>query len=158
TITIGNPTISTQPTGSTISSGQTAMMSVVAAGSGTLSYQWYSGTSGTTTSPIGGPTSSSYTTPTLTTGGNYHHCAGVSNAYGTGDSSTATVTVAGAPTITQQPSSSSICSGTTQTLKAKATTSSGTLDYQWYTGASGNTSSPAGTCTGLASGVQCSYT
>src|ERR1043166_3059361 len=41
------------------------MLSVTASGSG-LSYQWYVGTSGNTGNPIGGATSSSYTTPSLT--------------------------------------------------------------------------------------------
>ena len=55
----------------TIASGQTATMSVAATGTAPLTYQWYVGTSGTTTSPIAGATASSYTTPALTTTTSY---------------------------------------------------------------------------------------
>jgi hypothetical protein len=57
----GAPAITTQPQSQTIASGQRATLSVVVSGSG-LSYQWYVGTTGTTTSPIAGATASSYTT------------------------------------------------------------------------------------------------
>ena len=63
------PGISTQPQSQTIASGQTATMSVVATGAQPLAYQWYAGASGNTASPIGGATSSSYTTPALTSRG-----------------------------------------------------------------------------------------
>ncbi|MBK8476249.1 MAG: hypothetical protein IPL39_08000, partial [Opitutaceae bacterium] len=52
-ITIASaPTITTQPLPKTINSGQTASLSVVATGTAPLTYQWYSGTSGTTTQPV----------------------------------------------------------------------------------------------------------
>ena len=66
------------------------MLTVVATGSGTLTYQWYQGTSGSGT-PIGGATSSSYTTPALTSTTNYW--VRVSNGAGTADSNTATIAV-----------------------------------------------------------------
>ena len=66
-------------------------MSVTASGTDPLSYQWYIGTSGTTTNPIGGATGSSYTTPALTSTTSYW--VRVSNSVGTADSNTATVTV-----------------------------------------------------------------
>src|SRR6266550_4138680 len=48
------PSIAQQPSGSTIASGATAQLSVNAAGTGPLSYQWYSGASGNTSSPVSG--------------------------------------------------------------------------------------------------------
>ena len=53
-------------------------MSVVATGSAPLSYQWYVGMIGSTASPIGGATSSGYTTPALI--GNTRYWVRVSNA------------------------------------------------------------------------------
>jgi hypothetical protein len=85
------PSITTQPLSQTIASGSTATMSVIAGGSATLTYQWYVGPSGNTSSPIGGATSSSFTTPPLTTTTSYW--VRVSNSFGTADSNTATITV-----------------------------------------------------------------
>jgi hypothetical protein len=85
------PTISDEPDSQTISSGNAATMTVVASGTPVLTYQWYEGSSGTTTTLISGATSGSYTTPTLTSTTQYW--VRVSNVYGTDDSATATITV-----------------------------------------------------------------
>ena len=85
------PSITTQPLSQAIASGSTATLSVTATGSPTLTYQWYAGPSGTTSSPIGGATASSYTTPPLTTAASYW--VRVSNAFGTANSNTATISV-----------------------------------------------------------------
>jgi len=84
-----NPVITFHPANTTILSGQTANLSVTATG-GSLSYQWYQGTSGTTTTPVG-TDSPNYTTPNLTATTSYW--VRVSNIIGTADSNTATVTV-----------------------------------------------------------------
>jgi hypothetical protein len=57
--------ITAQPLSSTINATQTASLSVTATGGG-LTYQWYEGTSGTTTTPVSGATAATYTTPALT--------------------------------------------------------------------------------------------
>ena len=54
---VGPPTITTQPAPLTVTVGQTATFTVAATGTGTLSYQWYRGTT-----PIPSATSASYTT------------------------------------------------------------------------------------------------
>jgi subtilisin-like proprotein convertase family protein len=84
------PSITSQPSSPPIQAGRSATLSVVASGSG-LSYQWYVGSSGTTTSPISGATSSSYTTPALFSTTSYW--VQVTNVSGSANSSTATVTV-----------------------------------------------------------------
>jgi hypothetical protein len=99
-VPLAAPSISTHPQSQTIPSGQTATMSVVASGTG-LSYQWYAGSSGTTTSPIGGATSSGYTTPALTTTSSYW--VRVSNSGGSADSNTATITVTVTSGFTDDP-------------------------------------------------------
>jgi len=85
------PKITMHPKGQTISSGSKAILSVAAEGAGSLSYQWYSGTTGKTANPIGNATSDSYTTPSLTTEASYW--VRVSNAYGRADSNTAVIKV-----------------------------------------------------------------
>jgi hypothetical protein len=85
------PVITTPPQSQVIASGQTATLNVAATGTAPLTYQWYLGTSGTTTTPIAGATASSYTTPTLTSTTSYW--VRVANGSGTADSAAATITV-----------------------------------------------------------------
>ena len=85
-----NPAITIQPASQTIASGSTATLTVTASGEEALSYQWYQGISGDTTTPVG-TNSASFTTPVLTSTTNYWVRA--SNAVGTADSNTATINV-----------------------------------------------------------------
>jgi uncharacterized protein YkwD len=161
------PTITTQPLNQTQDSGHTAIVSVQATGTDPLSYQWYLGTSGVTSSPIQDATSSSYHTPLLTSTTSYW--VRVSNVAGSVDSATATITISAsapspspspsptptptpspspsptpggvAPAIASQPQSQSISSGQTATLSVSAI-GTAPLSYQWYMGPSGSTSSP----------------
>jgi len=98
---IGAPTITTHPASQAINPGQTASLSVVASGNPTLSYQWYQGTSGNTSTPVG-TNSDSYTTPALFTTTSYWVL--VTNGSGSADSNTATITVQkkARPQITSQ--------------------------------------------------------
>jgi len=83
------PAITTQPASQTVTAGQTATFSVVATGTGPLSYQWKR--NGTT---LSGATSASYTTPaTTTTDSGSTYSVTVSNSAGSVDSSAATLTV-----------------------------------------------------------------
>lgn len=74
------PTISVQPVAQNVNKGSSATLSVTATGSGTLSYQWYSNTSSTTSGAtvIVGADESSYTVPTSSEGTIYYYCV-VSN-------------------------------------------------------------------------------
>ena len=85
------PTITTQPTNQDIAWAQTAALTVMASGTAPVTYQWYSGTSGNTSTPIRGATSNSYTTPPLIS--DTRHWVRVLNAGGSVDSITATVSV-----------------------------------------------------------------
>ena len=145
------PTLTTQPASQTITSGQTATLSVAADGTTPLSFAWYMGPSGSTSSPVNGATSKTFTTAALTATTSFW--VRVSNAAGAVDSATATITVtppppAGtAPSIAAQPQSQTINSGQTATLSVGAG-GTGPLSYQWYQGSSGATSSPIGGATG----------
>lgn len=85
------PVFTTHPASRTTSSGTSVTLTAVASGLPAPTYQWYEGTSGTTTNPISGATNASYTTPTLTTTTSYWVRA--TNSMGSADSNTATVTV-----------------------------------------------------------------
>src|SRR6266550_4480250 len=85
----GAPSITAQPTGQTVTVGQTATFTVAATGTAPLSYQWKKNSVA-----IAGATSSSYTTPATTSSDNgAQFTVVVSNAAGSSTSSAATLTV-----------------------------------------------------------------
>ena len=135
------PSITVQPQGQSIVSGQSATLSVTASGTTPLSYQWYEGAApgGTV---LGGEVSATYTTPALSASTSYW--VQVTNACGTVNSGTAAVSVGPclAPSITAQPQSQTIPSGLTATLSVTAG-GSAPLSYQWYEG-----TNPGGTAIG----------
>jgi hypothetical protein len=139
--------ITTQPNSPTIAPGGSAALTVVAAGTAPISYQWFTGTSGNTGSPIFNATNASVTaSPTVTTS----YWVRVSNSCNTigNNSTTAVVTVSAscpAPAITTQPVSVSAPIGTTATLNVIATVTGTTIQYQWYKGAKGDLSTKVGT-------------
>ena len=95
TIRVTAPTplsLTQQPQPTTIFSGQTTTLSVVATGSTPYTYQWYQGASGDTSTPVG-TNSASFTTPALSETSSYW--VRVSNDLSPGgvDSDAATVTV-----------------------------------------------------------------
>ena len=123
------PTITTQPANQTVTAGQTATFTVVAAGTAPLTYQWQKNGANLT-----GATSASYTTPATTTAdsGSTFRVV-VANTAGTVTSAAATLTVtaaAVAPTITTPPANQTVTAGQTATFTVVA---GGTapLSYQW---------------------------
>ena len=122
------PSITSQPENQSVAADQTATFSVLASGSGTLSYQWNKNGSNIT-----GATSSSYTTPAASIADNgAKYSVSVSNSVGTVTSNTATLEVvakAVAATITTQPADQSVITGQTATFLVKAAGTS--LRYQW---------------------------
>ncbi len=134
------PQILSQPQSVSIQAGQSATLSTSASGTAPT-LQWYAGTSGDTSHPVPGGTGSSLVvTPSTTTS----YWVRATNACGSDDSQTATVTVSAvcaSPSITTQPQSVTITTGQSATLSAGA---AGTppLSYQWYQGPVGDTSHP----------------
>ena len=98
------PSITTQPSSVTITTGQTATFSVTATGTAPLSYQWsQNGTA------ISGATSSSYTTPAETTSASgAQFTVVVSNSVGSATSNAATLTVNAPPPGALTPSTTSL--------------------------------------------------
>jgi hypothetical protein len=135
------PAISSQPASVTINSGGTTILTTTASGTPAPTFQWYVGTSGSTSNPVSGATSASFTTPPLNTTTNYW--ARATNSAGTADTNTATITVNQPAAITTGPNPVTIDSGASTTLSV---TAAGTapLTYQWYQGASGVNTTPVG--------------
>jgi hypothetical protein len=140
------PQISVQPTGSTISSGGTASLSVTATGTASLSYQWYIGNPSNTAQPVpGGTTASIMVSPSSTT--TYWvrvtgQCAPPADSIG------ATVTVqvtqmCTSPTITLQPQDQSVISGNSANLNMGYIGTTGMVN--WYKGTPTDTSNLVGT-------------
>jgi len=151
TVTVCNPAIGTQPQSAVITSGSQKTLTVAATGTGPLTYQWYTGNSGTTTNPISNATGTSYTTPALTSTTTYWvqvkspNDASCSTNYT--NSAAATVTVCSPPNITYQPQNG-ILTYSTQPATITVNATGQGLTYQWYEGASGVTTSPVSNATG----------
>ncbi len=92
---VTGPSITTQPASQEVQSGTAVVLSVAASGDD-LTYQWYTGNSGDTSSAIAGATGSTLTTGALTASTSFW--VQVTNAGGTSDSDTAVITIA-APTV-----------------------------------------------------------
>jgi|GEM_PF-1085678 len=123
------PTITTPPANQTVTAGQTATFTVVAAGTAPLGYQWQKNGAN-----IAGAASASYTTPaTTTTDSGSTFDVVVTNAAGTVTSSAATLTVnpaAVAPTITMAPVNQTVTAGQAATFTVVAA-GTAPLSYQW---------------------------
>lgn len=138
------PSIATQPQNKTITPPATSTsLSVTATGSGPLTYQWFSGNSGDTSTPSIGTTNPITVSPTATAS-YWVRVTGQCDPR-TVDSNAATVTVApcAPPQISSFSSDRTISEGTATQLTVTAT-GTATLHYQWYIGPPGNTTQPTG--------------
>ncbi len=145
TVTAANvpPTIVTQPTGQDVTVNAGASFTVVATGSGTLSYQWYWIPAGQLVgNQVFGATSATYNVPlslTAITDDQDQYYVVVSNAYGQATSTDAKLAVGAGILITQQPQTAYVTEGDAATFTVTAT-SILPLSYQWL-------SAPAGSST-----------
>ncbi len=139
-----SPNITTTSGGGNVTQGNTRQLSVSATGTAPLTYQWYQGENGDTSTPVG-TNSSTYTTPPVNTVMKFW--VKVSNSCGFANSATITVTPVDnqctPANITVEPLSQTIAPNGTATLTVNAT---GTLPltYQWFQGPVGDTSTPVG--------------
>jgi hypothetical protein len=138
------PSISQQPIGSTITSGNSAQLSVGATGTPTLTYQWYAGASGNTSTPVnGGAAAAILVSPAITTS---YWVRVTGQCVPAADSVAATITVnpaiCPAPLIINQPQDQAALSGTTVALTVGFIGVSPTIT--WFQGAKGDTSKQAG--------------
>lgn len=136
---VADPVITAQPTTtqSLCQSPAANEISVTATGGvGTLSYQWYSNTTNSTTSGtiIANATAAAYTPTANTVGTIYYYCIITTPASGCSvTSNTAQVIVISAPYVSTQPQPQTLCFGATPaSLTAAYTNGTGTPTYQWY--------------------------
>jgi hypothetical protein len=125
---LATPSVATEPTDQTVTVGQTATFSVVAAGSAPLNYQW--NRNGTA---ITSATSASYTTPaTIASDDGAQFTALISNEVGrvTSNPVSLHVKVRVAPSITTQPANQTVTAGQTATFTVVAN-GTAPLSYQW---------------------------
>ncbi|MBW3671655.1 MAG: hypothetical protein KY432_08290, partial [Acidobacteria bacterium] len=136
TVALCEPVITSPPKGKVIGPGETTTLTVGATNANT--YHWYQGQSGNTTRPAG--TGSILTVaPSQTTS----YWVRVGNSCGFVDSDPVTVQVLQCPPplIVQQPADIDLQTAEKATLQVVAS-GTGELAYQWYRGASGDTSNP----------------
>lgn len=141
TMRICVPTFTAHPASVMINSGQSTTLTAAANTTG-VKYQWYIGSTGVTTAPVSGATQATYTTPALSSATNYWVRA-TGSCGATTDSATATVSICQPAAITAHPQNASIVLGAQATLTVAATGTE--LNYQWYQGAAGVTTTPVGT-------------
>jgi hypothetical protein len=132
--------ITTGPAASSVGTGTSATMSVVASGTQPITYQWYEGASGIITKPVG-TNSPSFTSDPLTA--NTSFWVKVTNRVNNvgAISKAAAVSVIQPASIVTQPQSVTILSGKSAKLLV-AGGGTAKLAYQWYQGLSGDTSKP----------------
>lgn len=122
------PTIMSHPASLSVLAGDPASFTVVATGTGPISYQWIRDGNGIT----GAPWTPTYTLEvTVEADNGAKFWSMVSNAYGTVASNPAILTVTtDPPVITTQPAAQAVTAGQTATFTVVAT-GNGPLAYQW---------------------------
>jgi len=123
------PTISSQPQDQSVFTSQNATFTVVASGTGPLSYQWYYNDTTLITNATG--PSLTITNAQLTDAGGYSVL--VTNAFGSAQSGDANLTVSTptAPSVINQPQDLTVLPGQSATFTVTAA-GSAPLAYQWY--------------------------
>jgi hypothetical protein len=122
------PIILVQPLSLSVLNLDVATFTVVASSGTTMTYQWYKNGNG---NPIPGAASATYTILSVTPADQGRYYVKVSNAYGTVQSSSATLSVLSAPSITEQPVSQIATQGQTASFSVKAT-GNPSPSYQWF--------------------------
>ncbi len=139
------PSITAQPLGVTIVRGGSVQLSVSAAGTGPLSYQWYTGVSGDVSSKVSGGTGAAIAVSPQTTTSYWVRVTGLCAP--AADSSGTIVTVeaspCNAPRIVEQPKDQTVSAGASVSLTIGYTGSGATA--VWFEGLAGDSSYPAGT-------------
>jgi hypothetical protein len=124
------PTISSQPVGQTVTSGINVTFTVAASGSPSPTYQWKFNSAN-----ISGATHASLTINSVTSANAGNYTVSVTNSAGSVTSQTAVLSVnssssSAGPTITNQPASQTVNSGSNVTFSVTAS-GSPTPTYQW---------------------------
>jgi hypothetical protein len=138
------PSIAAEPDDLVLTEKDPSSLSVLAAGTEPLTYQWEAGIEGGMIDPLPAATQSILAIPPVAPG-TYHARAAVTNPCGTIASRLSTVRVlpCNLPRITQQPLSQAVKAGGILSLHVESS-GSGMTRYDWYEGATGDTAKPVG--------------
>lgn len=143
--------ITAQPSGATICTGQTNQLCVTATGTG-LTYQWQSApTCAGPWTNIAAATSNCYTASPASTTSYQCVVTATGACAGSVNSSCATITVVSSVTVTTQPGNQAVCEGSTASFTAAG--SGAGLTYQWQLSIDGGT-----TFNNIAGATNASYT
>ncbi|PKP20313.1 MAG: hypothetical protein CVU05_09450, partial [Bacteroidetes bacterium HGW-Bacteroidetes-21] len=144
--------ITTQPLAVTVCEGGNATFTVVATGSGTLTYQWRKASVN-----IPGANTASFTITGVSTADAGSYDVVVTGTCGNTTSSAAVLTVNATTAITTQPLTQTVCAGTNVTFTVAATGTG--LTYQWRKGGSNITGATTAsyTISGVAAGDAGTY-
>ncbi|XP_065918658.1 hemicentin-1-like isoform X2 [Dysidea avara] len=126
----GPPEITDHPTDSDVPMGKSITLMCKASGLGTLTYSWERKSSGRRWTTVSNDNTTSYTTDTTLTIGEYMYRCRVRNEAGSVVSNNATVNVYGPPEITDHPTGGDVPKGGSITLMCKAS-ALGALAYSW---------------------------
>jgi|GEM_PF-4747763 len=138
------PAIVAEPLDVVMKKGEQRSLEVVATGTEPMSYQWSAGIEGGTIGPLPGAVHSRFEIPAVAPA-TYVARAVVTNACGDRASRLATVVVqpCDSPIIVREPRGEAVSFGESMSLSVQAI-GGGALQYGWFIGAKGDTSSPAG--------------
>ena len=125
------PSVSAQPQNVTVTAGSSASFTVIANGTGPLTYQWQKGGAN-----IAGATAATYSIASVQNGDAGNYTVVVTNSVGSATSTAATLTVSAAavaPSIATQPQGMTIVAGASASFSV---TANGTapFTYQWQKG------------------------
>jgi hypothetical protein len=127
------PSITQQPSAATITSGATAQLSVVPAGTAPFSYQWYSGASGNTAGPVSGGFSSTLLVSPSATTSYWVRVTGQCAPSADSSSATVTVTAAACPAVIPgTPHAIAVSGGVQLSIGATGGTA---FTWKWFEGA-----------------------
>jgi len=126
------PSITQQPSGSTITSGTTTQLSVNAAGTGPLSYQWYSGASGNIGSPVSGGSFATISVSPSATTSYWVRVSGQCAPPADSNSATVTVNPASCPAVNPGiPHATAVSGGFQLSINVSGGSS---FIYRWFEG------------------------
>lgn len=124
-VTAGAPTIITQPVGQTVTQGANVTLSVVAASTATLSYQWRKDGA-----LLAGATATALSLPNIQAASAGAYSVIITNSPGSVTSNSAVLVVNVPPTIATQPASQSVAPGASVSFTISAA-GTAPLTYQW---------------------------
>jgi hypothetical protein len=137
------PSITVQPLGATIASGETVHLLITAGGTGPLGYQWYRGATGQTSSPVSGGTS--FSIPVSPSSSTSYWVRVTGQCAPSVDSISVTVTVnpASCPTVNPgTPHATAVSGGFELSISA---TGGSSFTYKWFEASTSGSGTQIGT-------------